>query len=433
MRPYSAAVVVLTLSAAAPSAGVLAAGALSAQERVDLPAQDRRLDPDLEEVYRVGAFDGEAWETFGEIRGVAFDGSGNLYVFDAQSSQVVVIDRAGRYVRTIGSPGEGPGELRSPMSLVVMRDGQVVVADMGHRAYVLYGPDGAYQRMVSMGTDGTLRIGELIADPLGGALISGGSGHVMAFSARGGHGEAPPPPSMRPIERISLSGATAASDTLVEAWLPPQDADPAEVQGPGVRLSMRSSRTFEPALLVGALPDGGVAFSDSSAYSIEVADAQGRVARVIRRPFRPRPVTEEIQEAERERRLQELEAGGGPQVTMMMRSGAGAAPRQVAPEQIREMMRGQVAQMRFYHELPVLMDVATGWDGKIWVLRRGEGPRDEGPVDVLTSTGLYAGTFAAGEMSIPDAFGPDGLAAFVETDELEVPVVVVRRLPELLR
>ena len=30
---------------------------------------------------------------------------------------------------------------------------------------------------------------------------------------------------------------------------------------------------------------------------------------------------------------------------------------------------------------------------------------------------------------MPDAFGPDGLAAFIETDEFDVETVVVRRLP----
>lgn len=30
---------------------------------------------------------------------------------------------------------------------------------------------------------------------------------------------------------------------------------------------------------------------------------------------------------------------------------------------------------------------------------------------------------------MPDAFGPDGLVAFIEADDFEVPVVVVRRMP----
>ena len=84
-------------------------------------------------------------------------------------------------------------------------------------------------------------------------------------------------------------------------------------------------------------------------------------------------------------------------------------------------------------ELPVLMDLATGWNGKIWVVRRGEEPTEAGAVDVLTPAGQYVGTFAAGDLRLPWAFGPDGLVAFVETDDFDVPTVVVRRLPAILR
>ena len=34
---------------------------------------------------------------------------------------------------------------------------------------------------------------------------------------------------------------------------------------------------------------------------------------------------------------------------------------------------------------------------------------------------------------MPFAFGPDGLIAFVETDDLDVPYVVVKRLPAGVR
>lgn len=34
---------------------------------------------------------------------------------------------------------------------------------------------------------------------------------------------------------------------------------------------------------------------------------------------------------------------------------------------------------------------------------------------------------------MPNAFGPDGLVAYVTADEFDVPAVVVRRLPEGMR
>jgi hypothetical protein len=39
----------------------------------------------------------------------------------------------------------------------------------------------------------------------------------------------------------------------------------------------------------------------------------------------------------------------------------------------------------------------------------------------------------AGPVGLPRAFGPNGLAAYIERDELDVPRVVLRRLPAELR
>ena len=116
----------------------------------------------------------------------------------------------------------------------------------------------------------------------------------------------------------------------------------------------------------------------------------------------------------------------------MMVDGPGGGAQAVPQDAIREMMRGQIAQMRFYPELSVLMDLAATWNGRIWVQRRGEAPTEDGPIDVITPAGEYAGTLPP-DAAMPGAFGPEGLAAWVEEDEFGVPVVVVRRLPEAVR
>ncbi len=411
---------------------MLLAVPVAGQQVVDLPGEDRMLTPEVEAVFRVGALDGAAWETFGDVRGVAFDAEGRLYVFDRQSSRVVVVDQAGKLVREIGQPGEGPGELRQPMDFTVLRDGTVVIADMGHRAYSLFGPDGSFQRLVSFGGDGdVIRIGEIDPDARGGGVFSGSAAAIsMTRVGPGGEMEMP---TGRPIERIGLAGETIQVDTVLSAWQPPREEErPRSVETGGMRLrvAMPTDRAFEPELAFGPMPDGGVAYSDSSAYAIKVAAADGTVQRVLRRPFRPRPVTDAIRGAEKQRRLDELEQGGGPR--MMMTTSEGRS-RPIAGDAIKEMMKGRVEQMQFYPELPVVMDLATGWNGKIWVVRRGAVPSEPGPIDVLTPAGRYVGTLAAGSLPLPSAFGPDGLVAFVEQDEMEVPVVVVKRLPAILR
>lgn len=86
-----------------------------------------------------------------------------------------------------------------------------------------------------------------------------------------------------------------------------------------------------------------------------------------------------------------------------------------------------------HHEVPVVRRLRTSWEGTIWVQRRGEEPDGDGPIDLLTRDGRYIGTLAADATAMPSAFGPNGLIAFRERDELDVSRVVVKRLPPEIR
>lgn len=418
-------------------AGLASPAVLQAQEVKDLPGRDRRIEPRLEDVYSVGAMEGADWELFGERVEVAFDAAGNLYVFDASNTRVVVFDGDGEYVRQIGKPGEGPGEIRSATGFVVLPDGSVVIADMGHRSFLIYGPDGEYRRSVSFadGDESFVFLGSLFAHPDGRSVISAGRTSIQMRRSGPGGGPTLPPPG-HPIQRFELD-ADGGKTLLHTAWQPPrEEAEPTTISGGGMRMQFRggpAERAFEPRLFAGVLPDGGLAISDSSAYAVKLLSPDGRVVRVLRRPIEPRRVTARMQEAEKERRLEELESGGGPQVRVMARGSAGVAPQAVPQAQIQEMMRQRLEALAFYPELPVVTALATGWTGKIWVERRGRDVYGEGPVDVLAPSGEYLGTVDAGGVRIPSAFGPEGLVAYVERDDLDVATVYVKRLPPELR
>ena len=273
-----------------------------------------------------------------------------------------------------------------------------------------------------------IRFGRMAPHPDGESVISGGGGMMMMQS--GGPGSGPSAPTSRPVEHISLAGEEAEASAMVEAWLPPP-GEPQEMEGGGLQFRMAAAlpRTFEPSLLVGVLPGGGIAYADSSTWTIKVTSASGDVSSVLRRPIYPVETTEAIQEEERARRLAELESGGGPQMRIMTQ-GPGGGSQAISNDAVREMMQNQVAQMQFYPELPVLFEMRSSWNGMLWVQRRGDAPSQGGVIDVVDPTGEYVGTFAAGTTALPSAFGPDGLAAFVETDDFDVPTVVVRRMSE---
>jgi hypothetical protein len=98
---------------------------------VELPAEDRLLDADFEEVYRVGAVTGEDWETFGNVHDLAFDRLGNLYVVDTQGARIVVVNPEGGFVRQLGGVGTGPGEFdqhnTTSMRIAMLSDGRAGV------------------------------------------------------------------------------------------------------------------------------------------------------------------------------------------------------------------------------------------------------------------------------------------------------------------
>ena len=381
-------------------ASLLALGppALAAQEVIELPAEDRILEAEFEEVYRVGSIAGNAWEQFSRVSAVGFGESGNLHVMDDQGGRVVIVSEEGELVREFGRIGDGPGEFagntNTAVGFTVLRDGRTVVFDPGHGAFDVFGPDGEFERSVRMPGNSMYLMRTLLPARDGENVITTS---VEAFGMGGRAGG--PEPSFRPIYRLVLTGDEAVQDTVIRAWRPSGDPD-----------------GFEPELVAGALPGGGLVYTDSSAYAIKVAAGNGALTRVLSRPFRPEPVTDRIRDREIERQLEENEERV-----------AQSDPRLAAAR--AELGRRRISSMEFYHEVPVIRDLQTSWEGTIWVLRRGEEPASDGPIDVLAPDGRYIGTFAAGTTAMPDAFGPDGLAAFIERDEFDVASVAVRRLP----
>jgi hypothetical protein len=429
----AAALVLATAGASAPLAG---------QQVVNIPARDEPLQAALTDVFKVGRAEGASWELYGERRRieVAFDGTGNLHIFDPQNFRVVVVSPTGQFIREIGKQGEGPGEIRSAAGFAVLRDGTVVIADLQARSFLIFDNKGVYQRSILFGSGSMVALGALAADPRGGSLISSGQ-RMVTMQAQGPRsGGAPTMPTMpsgRTITRYPLNeGATGRE--IHKAWEPP----PAEAQqqtistGRGtMAFSTGRQRAFEPQLFTGVLADGSLVLSDSSAYALKVVGPDGGVRRVLQRPIRPREVTAAMQRAEKERRLKEMTAGGGPRMQIMMGGPGGAAPAPVPQQQIEQMMRQQIETLQFYPELPVVTGLATGWSGKVWVSRRGNDVDGPGPIDVLdpAAAAPYLGTIAANGPRTPNAFGPNGLAAYIETDQFEVVQIAVRRLPANLR
>lgn len=436
---------------------LLAAGALlsgAAAPHRPAAAQDRPLAADFEEVYRIGGTNAPEWAQFGETTRLGFDAAGNLLILDREAAQVAIVGPRGALVRTVGRSGEGPGEFRMAGDIAVWRNGRFAVIDFGHNAFQVFSHEGELLRFVKMSVaEGPMALvtgmgsmpARTRAEPLGDALIAQGAPSMLGRMAglmaqiRGGAEEPQDDGRVdeRGLERLALDGDVVVASRILEGWRIPEGESPEPLAERGladpssVVVGMMSQVAFyEPQLLWDVLPDGTIAYSDSSAYAVKLADAEGSVTAVLRRPRAPEPVTRAIRSATIENSLRELDAQMN---TAGSQTEAARAMMQLMPG-VLESMRQQIERQEFFAEVPVVRAVRAAWDGALWIQRRGEDPwDDEGPIDVFGADREYLGTYAPDAPRMPDAFGPEGLAAFREIGELDVPVIVVRRLPVEVR
>ncbi len=390
---------------ASPAGTIVLAGTLSAQQAVDLPGNDQTLEPNLERVYELGGAGGEEWEAFGVVVQVAFDQTGRLYTFDEEAYRIVVVEPDGTLGFEFGGEGEGPGEFILPTAFTVLRDGTAVVFDGGRQAFLLFRPDGAFDRQIRF------------------PAASGGTVSVQGITAAPGHVAVVPSPPVvvtvfdrvrrevtvqtGPVERIMLAGDELMREEMSEHRL----------AGSG---SPVNPTVFAPALIAIPLAGGGAAFVDTGTYTVSVAEAGIGVVRVLQRPgVLPRQVTETLREAYIESRLEVIREEFGEDLL---------------PGAVDDaMLRSALDDLEFASEVPVVRALKADWTGRLWVERTGTQMTltglGGGPIDVLDPGGRYIGTYPAGSVAMPDAFGPEGLVAFIERDELGVPVIAVRRLP----
>ncbi len=415
-----------------PTLALALAASACSETHDDASATDRPLTAEFVEVFRVGAGELPDWAQFGTPPSVAFDGGGNLFVLNPDMPVVAVLDRDGELVRTLGRRGEGPGEFSGPADIYVWRDGTAAVADRRRGSYVVFAPDGSYDRQVNMSAGQVANYGVM-------AFRSGARSHpdALALVARGMSNavqeqfrriESPNPTiGPRGLERLTLGPVGTTAEPIVKAG---EVREPAP--GEAASGAADEPRRFDPRLLFAVLPDGSVAYSDSAGYSIKIVAGDGAPVGTISRPIDPEPVTADLETTVRDSAMAEFERLYGDPDNPQ---GPDRAPPEFMAVMVAE-MRADIEGMRFNHEIPVVLSVRATWEGGLWVRRRREGDPWEGAVgviDVWNPDGRYVGTLPPDDPPMPDAFGPEGLAAWVELDELDVPTIVVGRLPSGVR
>jgi hypothetical protein len=105
---------------------------------------------ELAEDLSIGGPDAQGEAAFEQVRQAIVDDADVIYVLDQQASNVKVFDASGKYLRTIGRKGQGPGELEFPTTLSLIRNKGELAVHLQTRGVVFFKTDGTFLRQQSL-------------------------------------------------------------------------------------------------------------------------------------------------------------------------------------------------------------------------------------------------------------------------------------------
>lgn len=364
-----------------------------------------------EPVLSIGAVDGPPEVLFGRIASVAVDGAGKLIVADAQMGEIRIFDASGTHIRTIGGPGEGPGEFRGLAGAWPTTEGTIVAVDPRLDRITRFGPDGELLATATFQGPGERPMIRPIRVAGPGLFLSRVESLSLpslegsfTFSLEDALESISDPSGSRSeyLVRHDLEGTLIDTVTAV-----PGQATQTSAQGSGTSFSIQILRMpFSSAAAATASPEGRMAVTTGRSYEYSTYNPTGTPERIVRLTEEPPLRTDAHLEA------------------WVRGSTGGREP--MDDTQVE-------AALRRYREMP-LPDRLPAWNslviadgGEIWARRFAIRGAETVPRDVFAADGRFLGQ-VMGPAGLLIQHVAGGRITVISTDDLGVERVEVYEL-----
>jgi len=71
-----------------------------------------------------------------------------IYIADSGNNRIVVFDSQGKFTKSIGSQGQGPGEFDMPTGLFIFEDGHIAAADYNNHRIQIFDQNGVFSKAI---------------------------------------------------------------------------------------------------------------------------------------------------------------------------------------------------------------------------------------------------------------------------------------------
>lgn len=237
----------------------------------------------MEEELRIGALDGDVFETFGAIAGVVVGSTGTIYVADRQALTIRVFGVDGSYAGSLGQEGEGPGEFRSIDGLALLPRDRVIIKDTRRARAIIYDSGGQVESEFQLFTglysvDVTFQ-----ADTVGRT-------YVLAVD------RSQPIPARQVVDEFPMVWIRHGADGAVLDSIPVPRED---AEGSYTFITPEGPRhPFTVETLSALSPAGYLIWGRNDQYAFHRQFPDGRIVRVTRTDDRPKVSPEERREWE---------------------------------------------------------------------------------------------------------------------------------------
>lgn len=204
----------------------------------------------FEKELTIGLSEGPSEYLFGDISSYCVDDEENVYVWDFKENQIYMFNNRGKYVRSIGREGQGPGEYQIMSNIQIINKNEIAIFERAKPALIIYAKNGTIIKEIKNLS---------IANSIGSYIDADGNIYMGTSETYiSDH-----------ISLVKLNSKFERIMTITKYY------------------SKTSDKKYPPQeLRYILLPDNNIAWAITSEYEISIVNSQGKIVKKITKKYK---------------------------------------------------------------------------------------------------------------------------------------------------